>query len=312
MIWVISLLSFPYTSLFSFPHLSLLPRSYAGHCVIEFRISQPWHCWHLPLLNCGWVWWSPVHHRMCSSSLTSSTRFQEQPLSSYNNEKVSKDAQTSERQKLPEVENHCCSIKFPGLYIQINIFSFFFYFVCVIHMGEPVYIHVPVLVLMSTTGQCLLSISTNSPPYFLRYGLSLNPRLTDSVACCLMNSRSSPVSVSLDLGLQMGVVVPGFCLFGIVVVFFFNVGTWDPSSDPHVVSHLPTKPSPQCWWICFLIISLILSMPFLNLLIRNGFMVENEFSSKDRMRINTGTFQVGPSESLINAIPVFTMLCTVV
>lgn len=41
-------------------------------------------------------------------------------------------------------------------------------------------------------------------------------------------------------------------------------------------------------------------------------MVENEFSSKDRMRINTGTFQVGPSESLINAIPVFTMLCTVV
>ena len=54
-----------------------------------------------------------------------------------------------------------------------------------------------------------------------------------------MNSRSPAISASLELGLQMGDVVPDFC------VVFVKVGTWDPSSDPHVVvSTLSTKQSP--------------------------------------------------------------------
>lgn len=40
-------------------------------------------------------------------------------------------------------------------------------------------------------------------------------------------------------------------------------------------------------------------------------MVENVFSGKTIMRINTEAFLVGPSESLINVNPVFTMFCTV-
>ena len=54
-----------------------------------------------------------------------------------------------------------------------------------------------------------------------------------------MNSKSTAISASLELGLQMGDVVPGFC------VVFVYVSTWDPSLDPHVVvSILPIKQSP--------------------------------------------------------------------
>lgn len=96
------------------------------------------------------------------------------------------------------------------------------------------YIHMPVSVHVDTRGtKYLLSPSIDPPPYFLRYGLALNLGLIDWVACSLVNSKSPAISASLEMGEEMGNVVPGFC------VVFVYASTWYPSSDPHVVVFYP-------------------------------------------------------------------------